>query len=461
MEENLARIELPAAERSQVGLVAQAGISEFIAWFRAHEDSAPSAISIFAKALQELTRTVSLRQTLDLVRTVVDVVEARVESLAGPGDEQLLRESVLRFSREIAFAAAEVYAGAAEARGAWDARLEALVVDAVLRGEADDSMQSRAAALGWDEVGHVTVVVGPLPDRRWRRRIGGRPATCRATRGRRGAGHRAAHPAHRDPRRHRGPLGRRLGRVGPLREGPIVVGPTVPHLFAAGRSARAALSGPPPPLPGPRRRGSWSPRPCFLSAPCGRRPAQRLLVDQIHRPLARSAQRTLLASASSPRERRFLEATSRALFIHPNTVRYRLGRIEDLTHFDLTAPRDAWAARIALALGRLSAAERATVRALDRRWRKPPNPPDRVRDIRVSIRASDQRGWTGASDRVPRTGLPDPGFLTPGWRSTACATSSSASPSRPVSTSSLTARPRMPRPSRTPRSPSPSSWVPA
>jgi hypothetical protein len=73
---------------------------------------------------------VSLRQTLDLVRTVVDVVESRVESLAGPGDEQLLRESVLRYSREIAFAAAEVYAHAAEARerleGSEDARLVGL-----------------------------------------------------------------------------------------------------------------------------------------------------------------------------------------------------------------------------------------------------------------------------------------------------------------------------------------------
>ena len=46
---------------------------------------------------------------------------------------------MLRYSREIAFAAAEVYARAAEARGAWDARLEALVVDALLRGEADDA----------------------------------------------------------------------------------------------------------------------------------------------------------------------------------------------------------------------------------------------------------------------------------------------------------------------------------
>ena len=361
MEENLAWYrDLPAAERSQVGLVAQAGISEFIAWFRTHEDSAPSAISIFAKAPQELTRTVSLRQTLDLVRTVV---EARVESLAGPGDEQLLRESVLRFSREIAFAAAEVYAGAAEARGAWDARLESLVVDAVLRGEADDSMQSRAAALGWDEVGHVTVVVGttPMTD-------GGAAASVDALR--RAVRHEGGEAlaivqrtrliailgGTEDPLAVVSAVSERFG------EGPIVVGPTVPHLFAAGRSARAALSG-------LSAAAAWPAAPRIVEsqallperALAGDVPAQRLLVDQVHRPLARSAQRALLATAEAYLESgRSLEATSRALFIHPNTVRYRLGRIEDLTHFDLTEPRDAWAAGIALALGRLSDAERAT-----------------------------------------------------------------------------------------------------
>ncbi len=83
--------------------------------------------------------------------------------LAAPGDEQRLREAVLRYSREIAFAAAQVYAQAAEARGAWDARLEALVVDALLRGEADDALRSRAAALGWASADQVTVVVGTTP----------------------------------------------------------------------------------------------------------------------------------------------------------------------------------------------------------------------------------------------------------------------------------------------------------
>jgi GNAT superfamily N-acetyltransferase len=53
-----------------------------------------------------------------------------------------------------------VYARAAEVRGAWDARLEALVVDALVRGDVDDALRSRIAALGWSGRGSTLVVVG-------------------------------------------------------------------------------------------------------------------------------------------------------------------------------------------------------------------------------------------------------------------------------------------------------------
>ena len=359
MEEHLGWYrDLSAEERSQVGLVAQAGISQFIAWFHQEESHPPSAISIFANAPQELTRSVSLRQTLDLVRTVVDVVESRVESLAGPGDEQLLRESVLRFSREIAFAAAEVYAGAAEARGAWDARLEALVVDAVLRGEADDSMQSRASALGWGDVADVTFVVGSTPAVP----VGAVPAVDDLRRSVRQHGVEALAIVQRS--RLIAILGgtREAARVvesvaGCFGPGPIVLGPTVPHLFAAGRSARAALSG-------LAAAGAWPDAPRVFEsdvvlperALAGDPPARRILVDRIHRPLARASHAPLLQTATAYLETGgSLEASARALFVHPNTVRYRLGRISDVTGYDLTSPREAWTVRIALALGRLAA----------------------------------------------------------------------------------------------------------
>ena len=99
---------------------------------------------MFGTAPRELARAVSLQQAVEMVRVIIDVVEAQVDELAAPGGEAELREAVLRYTREIAFGAAQVYARTAEARGAWDARLEALVVDSLVRGEVDEGLQSWA-----------------------------------------------------------------------------------------------------------------------------------------------------------------------------------------------------------------------------------------------------------------------------------------------------------------------------
>jgi DNA-binding PucR family transcriptional regulator len=310
---------------------------------------------VFGTAPRELTRSITLRQTLDLVRSVVDVVEQDATALAEPGEEQALREAVLRYSREIAFAAAEVYAHAAEARGAWDARLEGLVVDAVLRGEADDSMQSRAAALGWGSTTRVAVVAGSTPSgspsgvvdglRRAAQRVG--VDTLAAVQGRR----LVCILGNVDD-----PLGAAREVASHFGDGPLVVGPTVPHLFAAGRSARAALAG-------QSCAEAWpdAPRPVAADDLLAERvlvgdgPARALLVDRIWHPLRTERGGTLLETASAYLESGGgLEGTARVLFVHPNTVRYRLGKIADLTGYQLTDPHDAHTVRIALALGRLS-----------------------------------------------------------------------------------------------------------
>ena len=51
-----------------------------------------------------------------------------------------------------------------------------------------------------------------------------------------------------------------------------------------------------------------------------------------------------------------LEGTARLLFVHPNTVRYRLRKVIDVCGRDATNPRDAFALQLALAFGRLGAA---------------------------------------------------------------------------------------------------------
>jgi sugar diacid utilization regulator len=260
---------------------------------------------------------------------------------------------VLRYSSEVAFAAAKVYAGAAEARGAWDARLESLVVDAVLRGEADDSMQSRASALGWGSVSHVTVIAGMSPSgnaaevvdllRRGASRL--KVESLAAVQGERLV---IILGGLDDPAPTVAKLAPYFG------DGPIVVGPTVPHLFAAGRSARAALSG-----LGAARAWPDAPRPVLADellverVLSGDAVARRVMIDRIYRPLS-AAGKSLFETATTYLDGGGgLESTARLLFVHPNTVRYRLGRIAVVTGYDLSQPREAHIMRLAIAVGRL------------------------------------------------------------------------------------------------------------
>src|SRR5271169_2736811 len=151
---------MSAENRSWLGLVAQAGVAAFVDWVRHPERSRPAvAGEVFGTAPRELARAVSLQQAVEMVRIIIDVVETQVDGLAAPGGEAELREAVLRYTREIAFGAAQVYARTAEARGAWDARLEALVIEALVRGEIGEGMQSWASALNWSFT-PVTVIVG-------------------------------------------------------------------------------------------------------------------------------------------------------------------------------------------------------------------------------------------------------------------------------------------------------------
>src|SRR6202045_1512422 len=152
---------LSAENRSWLGLVAQAGIAAFIDWIRHPERNRPALTEVFGTAPRELARAVSLQHAVEMVRVIIDVVESQVDELAAPGGEAELREAVLTYAREVAFSAAQVYARTAEARGAWDARLEALVVDSLVRGETEDSLNSWASALNWSS-SPVSVIVGTL-----------------------------------------------------------------------------------------------------------------------------------------------------------------------------------------------------------------------------------------------------------------------------------------------------------
>jgi DNA-binding PucR family transcriptional regulator len=80
--------------------------------------------------------------------------------------------------------------------------------------------------------------------------------------------------------------------------------------------------------------------------------ARRHLVDEIFVPL-RQAKDTLIDTLTAYFQHgQSLEATARALFVHPNTVRYRLRQAAELTGLSATDPREALTLQLALVLGR-------------------------------------------------------------------------------------------------------------
>lgn len=351
---------MPAENRSWVNLVAQAGVAAFVEWFRQPETPQAISADVFGTAPRELTRSVTLQQTVELVRVVIAVVEEQIEQIA-PGDEAEVREAVLRYSREIAFAAAQVYAEAAEARGAWDARLESLVVDALLRGEADDSLRSRAAALGWGSHDSAVVVVGQAPDAEPEAVVDDIRRAARAHHldvltGVQGDRLVAILGGSKEPVRATRNL---VAQFGP---GPVVVGPTVPDLLAAGQSAAAAVAGL---MAAP----AWpdAPRPVPADdllperALAGDDLARQQLVHEVYRPLLSTGTALVETLSAFLEQTSSLEATARVLFVHPNTVRYRLRRVTEITGYAPADPRHALTLRLALALGRLADARPDTV----------------------------------------------------------------------------------------------------
>jgi hypothetical protein len=355
--------EMPPGRRSAVGLVAQAGIASFIAWFDDPNSTPWIAADVFGAAPRELLRSVSLQQTLQLIRVTVEVVEARLKD----GGAEDLREGILLYSREIAFAAADVYARAAEARGLWDARLEALVVDSILSGEADDELPSRIAALGWHGHGEVAVLVGTTPPqldvdqlRRTARHmaadvlIGVQGGRLVLVIGR-------AETSH-------GVDDEEIGTAASLSfveiatqlepgfgSGYLVLGHAVPTLVEASKSARAALAG-----FAVARAWRHAPRPVQADdllperALAGDALARTTLIERIYRPLQAHSTELVTTLWCYLDNGRSLEATARELFVHPNTVRYRLKRVSDVIGWDATGAREALILQSALILGSIA-----------------------------------------------------------------------------------------------------------
>lgn len=348
--------DMPPARRAAIGSVAQNGITSFIQWYEDPSSQPWVAADVFGSAPRELLRSISLQETLQVIRVVVEMVEELVVK-----EHPDLHESILRYSRDIAFSAADVYAKAAEARGLWDARLEALVVDSVISGESSQEISSRVAALGWRADGQVAVLLGTTPkepDPDAIRKVA-RKSKCDVLigiQGRRQVVVIGLLENSTDAQLEITQLAYLI--EGMFAIGPLVLGPVVPTVSDASRSAKAALA-----ANSVAATTNFNHRPILADellperALAGDPLAKGTLLQSFYHPIADASTELLNTLKTYLECGRSLEATSKVLFVHANTVRYRLRRIQEILGEDATDPRTAFVLQIALALGAISDSE--------------------------------------------------------------------------------------------------------
>jgi DNA-binding PucR family transcriptional regulator len=134
----------------------------------------------------------------------------------------------------------------------------------------------------------------------------------------------------------------------------VLVGPVVGDLLQAHTSAAEAVAG-------LRAATGWPVSPGLVTsedllperALDGDPIARRDLVDHVYLPL-RTAGSDLLETLTAVLDQGgSIEGAARVLFVHPNTVRYRLKRVHELTGLAAGDARHAFALRVAVVLGRL------------------------------------------------------------------------------------------------------------
>ena len=339
---------LGAQERSWITIVVTNGISIFIRWFTGEEDTDITPHSIFTESPRSLTRSITLRQTVDLIRTTTDVLESHIEKVV---DDDL---SDVHLSREVAFASAEIYAGTAESRVSWDEKMEALIINAIISDDDKDDILSRAATLGWNTNQPVCAIVANLEtefdDRNLRNEIEARGMSIMI----------ASHGSHLICLISGPDLNEdfsSLHWLAPIRDflpqARVIIGSIVEQMESIGLSVHAALNA-------AKVVHSWNQAPQLVLADdllperiiAGDKQAHRQAIETIWTPL-NTATDLIETLGSFLDHSCSIEATARALYVHPNTVRYRLKKICDITGYLASDARQAYLLRIALTLGRL------------------------------------------------------------------------------------------------------------
>ena len=374
-----------AADKNQLRMIIETAATDFVDWFSQIDASAfvdspdadtddgdtnagniadeflhPSTDHIFFVAPLEFTKSITLNQAVELTRFIVDMLERNVTRIAKPGREQDMRNAMLYYSREVAFSAATVYASSAQARGDWDARLEALTIADLLDGVTSHQVSSRMSLLGWSNEFHCFAMAGhmrshtgdislSMAHRQIREAVRSLGGECLI------GEHETLMVALIDPRNGGEPedyfqtvaeyfADDSPVSIGPVREGLDGAAYTLRAAVNSHRASRCLTD-----LPRPLRSDDVLPERALL----GDADARRELYDNVYSVLrGNDTDNPLLLTLSTfLRSGNSLDATARELNVHPNTVRYRLKRSVEVTGWDPMNPREAYVLLTAIKIG--------------------------------------------------------------------------------------------------------------
>lgn len=339
---------LPQSRQEVLVGVASAGIAGFADWLENPEAREQIPQQLLESSPQELIKSLSLQETLQLLKIVSSAIAELLP------DQEIAKE-LQGFALSYSFAAADLYSRASERGGLWDSQLEALIIDSIVSGEREQDISSRVSALGWRGRGPVSALIGshsPEFDVDLMRKAArvhkadilvGTAATKLVTI----IGFRDADLAN----------GESFWKVATdlshtFGNGKVILGPRVENINLARRSARSALSA-----------LAVSANLSFVEklqrsrdflaerALNGDQIAKQTLVSEVYEVLAQEhpeLQRTLLHFFATGNN---LEATAKAMFVHPNTIRYRLTKIAKLIKLSPLDPRESFTLRVSMTLG--------------------------------------------------------------------------------------------------------------
>jgi DNA-binding PucR family transcriptional regulator len=152
-----------------------------------------------------------------------------------------------------------------------------------------------------------------------------------------------------------GDLRSALEHLVPLVGKTVVIGPVVAGLESAPRSVRAASAGLDaapgwPTAPRPVEADELLPERVLMGDPT----ARVTLIETTYQPLVDAGGDLVATLWAYFATGRSLEAAARMLFVHPNTVRYRLRKVTEVCSWDATEPRESYVLHVALTVGRLA-----------------------------------------------------------------------------------------------------------